>query len=69
MSRTKKKIGELLKMKRTQIGLTQQQLADKLSADRQYINKIESGKINMSLDYLDRVLMELGCNIENLFNK
>lgn len=68
MPRTRSIIGELIKKHRTRIGLTQHELANKLNTDRQYISKLESGKINMTLDYLDNVLKELNCTIKELFN-
>ncbi|MEI6022101.1 MAG: helix-turn-helix transcriptional regulator [Bacteroidota bacterium] len=34
-------------------------MADKLGVDRQYIWRIENGKINFTLDYLDKILNEL----------
>lgn len=67
MSKTKMLIANRIKAKRIERGLTQQELAVKLSVDRQYISKLEGGKINMSLDYLDRVLTELNCTVDALF--
>ncbi|MBN8694592.1 MAG: helix-turn-helix transcriptional regulator [Bacteroidetes bacterium] len=67
MSRTKALIGYRIKAKRIEMGLTQQELAAKLLVDRQYISKLEGGKINMSLDYLDKVLTELNCTVDELF--
>lgn len=67
MSRTKVLIGYRIKAKRIEMGLTQQELAAKLLVDRQYISKLEGGKINMSLDYLDKVLTELNCTVDELF--
>ena len=43
--------------------LTQQELADRLGVDRQYIWRIENGKINLTLDYLDKITETL--NKEN----
>lgn len=69
MSRTKELIGKFIKVRRVELGLTQHELAVKLSVDRQYISKVEGGKINMSLDYLDKVLTELNCTVDELFIK
>lgn len=69
MSRTRELIGNFIKIKRVELGFTQQELATKLSVDRQYISKVEGGKINVSLDYLDRILIELNCTIDELFIK
>ncbi len=67
MSRTRKLIAVLIKKERTKAGLTQQELADKLKTDRQYISKIESGKINMSLDYLDKIIIAVKCEHKKFF--
>lgn len=59
MGSTKAIIGRMIKSVRTEKKITQQQLADKLGVDRQYIWRIENGKINFTLDYLDKILNEL----------
>lgn len=61
MAGSKKIIGQKIKHLREKRGLSQQELADKLETDRQYISKIENGKINMSLDYLDKIIKALKC--------
>lgn len=55
MRNSKKLIGEMIKVKRIECGFTQNELACKLKVDRQYVSKIETGKINMTLNYLDKV--------------
>ncbi len=67
MENSKKIIGRIIKHQRLKCGLTLKELADKLEADRQYIWKLENGKINMSLDYLDKVIEKLGNNPEGFF--
>jgi transcriptional regulator with XRE-family HTH domain len=52
-------IAQMIKHQRLKSGLTLNDVALKLKVDRQYIWKIETGKINMSLDYLDRILTVL----------
>lgn len=61
MASSKILIGKTIKLYRKEKGLTLQDLADKLNVDRQYVWRIENGKINMSLDYLDNVIKELEC--------
>jgi HTH-type transcriptional regulator/antitoxin HipB len=51
----------MLKQQRLKSGLTLNELAEKMGTDRQYIWNIENGKINMSLDYIDKILVELNC--------
>lgn len=57
----------LIKHQRIKCNLTQNELATKLKTDRQYISKLENGKINMSLDYLDKVLKKLDVKPINFY--
>ncbi len=59
---SKKIIGSLIKKHRLNKQLTQQQLAILLQTDRQYVWKIENGKINITLEYLDKIISKLKCN-------
>lgn len=61
MQNSKKIIGTMLKQQRLKSGLTLNALAAKLGADRQYLWNIENGKINMSLEYIDKILLALNC--------
>ena len=67
MSCIKKFTGELIKQQRINKNLTQEELAYKLNTDRQYVSKLENGKINMSLDYLGTVLSKLNCSFEEFY--
>ena len=58
-------IGQRIKLFRIKKGLTQQELADLIGADRQYVWRIEAGKISMSLDYLDKIIVALNCKHED----
>lgn len=53
---------------RKQKGMTLQDLADGIGADRQYIWNIENGKVNITLDYLDKIIEMLDCNQNDFFN-
>ncbi|MBL7936107.1 MAG: helix-turn-helix transcriptional regulator [Bacteroidia bacterium] len=57
----------MLKQKRLKSGLTLNELAEKMSTDRQYIWNIENGKINFTIDYLDKILKELNTNSTEFF--
>jgi len=61
MMTSKEIIGAMIKDKRLKKIITQQQFADLLSVDRQYIWKLENGKVNLTMDYLDKIVLELGC--------
>ncbi len=58
-------IGQRVKFFRIKNSLTQQELADLIGADRQYVWRIEQGKISMSLDYLDKIILALNCKHED----
>lgn len=47
-------IGLSIRQIREGRGLTQEQLAERMSISRSTISKIESGKFNFSIDYLSR---------------
>lgn len=57
----------MLNRQRTKKGLTLEELATKLETDRHYIWKLENGKINMSVDYLDKIIFALKCSHEEFF--
>ena len=65
---TKAIIGRKVKFFREQNKFTQQELGDLIGADRQYVWRVETGKISMSLDYLDRIISALNCKHEDFLN-
>ena len=61
MNTSKEIIGQMIKVRRKEKKLTQQQLADLLEVDRQYIWRLENGRVNLTMDYLDSVIQKLDC--------
>ena len=61
-------IGALIKSNRIKKQLTQQDLANLLKVDRQYVWKIENGKINLTVDYLEKIITCLKCKNKEFFN-
>lgn len=57
----------MLKQQRLKSGLTLNELAIKMGTDRQYIWNIENGKVNFTIDYLDKLLYAMNCNPEEFF--
>ena len=47
--------------------MTLQQLADLLEVDRQYVWRLENGRINVTPDYLDIIIEKIGCSQEDFF--
>lgn len=63
----KKLIGELVRSQRLKKQITQQELATLLNVDRQYVWKIENGRINLTLEYLDKIIFKLNCSNSDFF--
>ena len=63
----KKIIGRLIKEQRVKQKLTQKELADILNVGRQYVWKIENGRINLTLEYLDKIILKLKCTYNDFF--
>lgn len=51
----------MIKSRRLEKDFTQKQLADLLEVDRQYVWRLENGKVNLTMDYLDKVIYKLDC--------
>ena len=63
------KIPKLIKQARKLSGLTQQQLAQKISADKGYVSLIESGKKGVSINRLNEIMDVLGFDLEYVIKK
>jgi transcriptional regulator with XRE-family HTH domain len=61
MKSSKEILGSLIKSRRLERNFTQKQLADLLEVDRQYVWRLENGKVNFTMDYLDKVIYKLNC--------
>jgi len=59
------RVSERLKEMRKRKGLTQKELADKISVSESYICQIENGKM-VSLPKLDKMAEALGCKVKDL---
>jgi len=64
---SKKIIGKMIKARREEKNITQSQLAGLLHIDRQYVWRIENGKINLTLNYLDKIILALKCTHDDFF--
>lgn len=61
MKSSKEILGSLIKSRRLERNFTQKQLADLLEVDRQYVWRLENGRVNFTMDYLDKVIYKLNC--------
>ena len=53
---------------RKDLGLSQEELADKASLDRTYISGVERGVRNITLDSLEQIIIALGINNKVFFD-
>lgn len=65
--RTIEKLGKKIKKLRTALGLTQEELANKIESSRLYINHIEQGRKSPSLEILEKIAKILKVQIKDLF--
>ena len=54
-------IGQTVNRLRNAAGLTQERLAERAGIDIRSLQRIEAGAWNMTVDYLDRLRVALGC--------
>jgi ribosome-binding protein aMBF1 (putative translation factor) len=52
--------GELLRERRKELGITQKELAERVSRERTYINRIEKGETDLQLSSFIRIATALG---------
>jgi transcriptional regulator with XRE-family HTH domain len=61
------RVGQNVCRLRTENVLTQEQLAEKAEISRRYLQRIESGQRNPTVDILARLRRALGCSWNDLF--
>ena len=64
---TRIEIGQKIRSVREQNNLTQDQLALMVGIGRSYLAKVESGKRNPTVDFVEKVAGGLGMTLEELF--
>ncbi|MFN6088814.1 MAG: helix-turn-helix domain-containing protein [Cyclobacteriaceae bacterium] len=62
------KIAVRIKAIRQEKGLTQEALAWSADVDRTFMNHVESGRKNISLNSLEKILSGLGISFKDFFN-
>lgn len=53
----------MLRARRLEAGLTQAQVGERLDVSQSYVNRMETGKINMTIGQLGRVCEGLGATL------
>lgn len=61
-------LGKRIKFLRNQIGISQEELADKAEIDRTYITSVECGKRNISIVNIEKISKALGVTLSKLFD-
>lgn len=62
-------IGRRIKKIREEKGITQIELGDRIGSDRQYLYKIESGKVSVSVSKLVIIITALEISLEEFFSE
>ena len=61
---TRKRIGQRVRILRTQAGLTQQELADRAGLQRTHIERIEDGAFGSQVETIQQVAEALGMTVD-----
>lgn len=64
-----KKVGERIRELRIEIGLSQEKLALKAEIDRTYLAGVESGKRNLSIKSLEKIINAFNISFHEFFKK
>jgi len=64
----KVKVGQRIKQIRTEIGISQEALANKADLDRTYVTDVENGRRNISIENLEKLILALNISISDFFN-
>lgn len=65
--KTRAEIGQLIKQMREDEGLSQEKLALMAGVERAYLAKVEAGKRNTTVDFLEKITLSLGHSLPEFF--
>ncbi|MFO7870189.1 MAG: helix-turn-helix transcriptional regulator [Kiritimatiellia bacterium] len=65
----RKSFGDAIRAGRTELGLSQEDLAECVGCHRNYLGRIERGEQNITLDMMVRVAKALNCEVPDLFTR
>ena len=63
------KVAQRIKELRRKTGLSQEKFALKINMDRTYLSSVESGKRNISIKNLEKIVKGLEINFEKFFER
>ena len=64
----KEALGKRIRFLRNEIGISQEELADRAEIDRTYITSVECGKRNISIVNIEKIAKSLGVSLSKLFD-
>lgn len=64
----KETLGKRIKFLRNEIGISQEELADRAEIDRTYITSVECGKRNISIVNIEKIAKALEVTLSKLFD-
>lgn len=64
----KQAVGKRIRYLRNQVGLSQEELADRAELDRTYITSVERGKRNISIINIEKIAKALDVTMAVLFD-
>lgn len=65
----RKKLGQRIKEKHLQLGLSQEKFALSINMDRTYFASVEKGKRNISILNIEKIAKELNISLSELFQE
>ena len=64
----KEALGKRIRFLRNQLGISQEELADRAEIDRTYITSVECGKRNISIVNIEKISKALGVTLSEFFD-
>ena len=64
----KVRVGQRIKEIRTQLGISQEALANKADLDRTYVTDVENGRRNISIENLEKLILALDTSVTDFFS-
>jgi transcriptional regulator with XRE-family HTH domain len=65
-SKLRKVFAQHIRAKRRELGISQEELADRCGLHRTYVGAVERGERNISLDNMDRICTALGAQVPEM---
>jgi transcriptional regulator with XRE-family HTH domain len=68
ISATRQALGRVIRLRRRELGLNQEELAARAGVDQAYISHVEGARRNVSIDNLVKIAVALEINVAALFS-